>query len=134
MHRWRCPCNRCGNGPIARPAQYHRHPRIGSRRMLVIGGTIVLTAAALWQMKLVLAANGLTPLAVFMLALFVALFAWIALSFISAIAGFVSLVSGGGHRLDPGPDQPPIVGPTALLMPTYNENPSPRDGRVAGDP
>ncbi len=97
---------------------------IGLRRLAVIGGTIGLTAAATWQMKLVLAANGLTPLAVFMLALFLALFAWIALSFVSAIAGFVSLLSGGGHRLDAGPDAPPIVGPTALLMPTYNENPS----------
>jgi membrane glycosyltransferase len=113
---WRRP------GRPPRPASSPR--AIGARRLLVIGGTIGLTGAALWQMKLVLAANGLTPLAVFMLALFVALFAWIALSFISAIAGFVSLLSGGGHRLDPGPDQPPVVGLTALLMPAYNESPA----------
>ena len=108
--------------PAPRPASSPR--AIGARRLAVIGGTIGLTGAALWQMKLVLAANGLTPLAVFMLALFVALFAWIALSFISAIAGFISLLTGGGHRLDPGSDSPPIVGPTALLMPTYNESPA----------
>ena len=47
----------------------------------------------------VLAVNGVTPLAVFMLALFVALFAWIALSFTSAIAGFISVLGGGGRRL-----------------------------------
>ena len=64
---------------------------------------------------------GQTPLAIFMLALFVALFAWIALSFTSAIAGFVSVLSGGGRRLL-APGRLPS-GRTALLMPTYNESP-----------
>src|SRR3984957_12040632 len=97
--------------PLAMPVQSLRvaparrgrpvsSPRaIGLRRLLVIGGAIVLTGVGEWQMKLVLAVNGLTPLAVVMLALFAALFAWIALSFTSAIAGFVSLLVGGGRRL-----------------------------------
>jgi membrane glycosyltransferase len=96
----------------------------GLRRLLVIGGATAMACAAEWQMKLVLAVNGLTPLAVIMLALFAALFAWIALSFTSAIAGFVSLLAGGGRRLGvgTGPPPPPTTR-TALLMPCYNESP-----------
>ncbi len=72
------------------------------------------------------AVNGLTALAVFMLALFLALFAWIALSFTSALAGFFSLLAGGGRALGTGPDTPlpHLATRTALLMPTYNEQPS----------
>ena len=102
-------------------------PRIGWRRFLVIGGAAALTGAATWQMKLVLAANGLTPLAVLLLVLFVALFAWIALSFVSALAGFVLLLGGGWRLPEAGAGAPlPIATRTALLMPCYNENP----GRV----
>ena len=61
-----------------------------------------------------------------MLALFLALFAWIALSFTSALAGFCSLLAGGGRRLGTGPDTPlpQLATRTALLMPTYNEQPA----------
>lgn len=95
---------------------------IGLRRLLVIGGAIVLTGFGAREMYRVLAVNGVTPLAVFMLALFVALFAWIALSFTSAIAGFVSVMAGGGRRLL-APGALP-ASRTALLMPTYNESPT----------
>ena len=60
-----------------------------------------MTVAAGHEMYRVLAVNGPTALAMVMLVLFVALFAWIALSFISALAGFVSLLAGGGRRLLP---------------------------------
>ena len=121
--------------PLAMPVQSlrakpTRSPRpassprlIGARRLLIIGGAIALTGIGAWQTKLVLAANGLTPLAAIMLLLFVALFAWIALSFVSAIAGFVSLLAGGGRRLiDVAAPMPTTR--TALLMPCYNENPT----------
>ena len=77
-------------------------------------------------MYLVFAVNGLTALAIFMLALFLALFAWIALSFTSALAGFCSMLAGGGCRLGTGPDAPlpQLATRTALLMPTYNEQPA----------
>jgi membrane glycosyltransferase len=91
------------------------------RRLLVIGGAIALTGVGTWQMKLVLAVNGLTPLAVVMLALFVALFAWIALSFTSALAGFFAMLAGGGS-LRVGAPRPADVR-VALLMPCYNEGP-----------
>ena len=97
-------------------------PAMGLRRLIVIGSAIVLTGFAAHEMYRVLAVNGATPLAIFMLALFVALFAWIALSFTSAMAGFVSVVAGGGRRLlQPGALP---TSKTALLMPTYNESPN----------
>jgi membrane glycosyltransferase len=108
-----------------RPPRPASSPRgIGLRRLLVIGAAVTLTGLAVWQMKLVLAANGLTPLAVIMLALFAILFAWIALSVVSGIAGFIALIGGGGLGLGVGsrPLQPPATA-TALLMPCYNESP-----------
>jgi membrane glycosyltransferase len=107
----------------ARTKRFASTPRaMGVRRFVVIGGAIVLTGFGTNEMYKVLAVNGLTPLAVFMLALFVALFAWIALSFTSAIAGFVSVLARGGRRLV-APNALPHSR-TALLMPTYNESPA----------
>ncbi len=64
------------------------------RRVVVIGGAAALTGVGAVEMiPQVFAGNGLTALAVFMLMLFAALFAWIALSFTSAVAGFCSLVA-----------------------------------------
>ncbi len=85
-------------------------------------------------MELVLAVNGLTPLAVFMLVLFAVLFAWVALSFTSALAGFVSLIAGGGRALgiNAGP-LPTLATRTALLMPCYKRGPGASHGRAAGD-
>jgi len=106
-----------------RPGRFASAPRaMGLRRLLVIGCAVVMTGFGAREMYRVLAVNGATPLAIFMLALFVALFAWIALSFTSAIAGFISVIAGGGRRL-----QAPGALPssrTALLMPTYNESPA----------
>ena len=107
-----------------RPASSPR--AMALRRFVVIGGAIVLTIAGAEEMYRVFAENGLTALAVFMLALFLALFAWIALSFVSALAGFFSLLAGGGCRFGTGPrtDLPHPATRTALLMPTYNEQPA----------
>ena len=95
------------------------------RRLAVIGPAVVLTGLGLWQMELVLAVNGLTPLAIVMLVLFLPLFAWVALSFTSAVAGFVSVLGGGGRRLGIGTGElPALHSRTALLRPCYNENPA----------
>ena len=99
-------------------------PRLmGLRRLLVVGGAILLTAAATREMAFVLGVNGLTPLAYAILALFVSLFAWIALALTSAMAGFVAVLSGGGSVLDT-PVPAPLQSRTALLMPAYNEAPA----------
>ncbi len=121
--------------PLEMAAQSFRHkpsrtPRPASsprsiawRRLLVVGGAIALTVAATREMALVLGSNGLTTLAYLILALFVSLFAWIALALTSAIAGFVSVLTHGGRRLDTAQAEP-VQGRTALLMPAYNEAPA----------
>jgi membrane glycosyltransferase len=106
-----------------RTRRFASTPRaMGLRRFVVIGGAMVMTGFGTNEMYKVLAVNGVTPLAVFMLALFVALFAWIALSFTSAIAGFISVLGRGGRRLVVPGALP--ASRTALLMPTYNEAPT----------
>ncbi len=99
---------------------------MGLRRLLVIGAAIALTIEGGHEMYRVFAVNGVTPLAIVMLLLFAALFGWIALSFTSGFAGFCSLLAGGGRRLGTGPGGPlpNLSTRTALLMPTYNEQPS----------
>lgn len=96
------------------------------RRLLVIGAAIALTVFAAREMWLVLNSGRPTPLQALVLVLFVVLFAWIALSFTSAVCGFVRLLLGPDRRLGIAPDgPPPIPGVrTALLMPTYNEDPA----------
>ncbi|MDQ1079830.1 glucans biosynthesis glucosyltransferase MdoH [Pseudoroseomonas cervicalis] len=96
------------------------------RRLLVIGGAILLTAFAAREMWLVLNSGRPTPLQAFVLVLFVVLFAWIALSFTSAVCGFIRLLLGPDRRLGIAPDGPaPLPSArTALLMPCYNEDPA----------
>ncbi|HTI82278.1 MAG TPA: glucans biosynthesis glucosyltransferase MdoH [Acetobacteraceae bacterium] len=102
-----------------RPPSTPRHMAL--RRLLVFGGAIALTGVGAAEMYQVFTVNGLTVLAVVMMLLFVALFAWIALSFTSGLAGFCSLLAGGGQRLLAG--EAPRTR-TALLLPTYNEQPA----------
>jgi membrane glycosyltransferase len=95
------------------------------RRLYIIGGTLLLAALGAREMHRALSVGGLTPLELVVLLLFAALFAWIAFSFVSALAGFVSLLSGGGLGLGisrSGP-LPALSARTALLMPIYNESP-----------
>ena len=107
------------------PARLPSAPRgMALRRVLVIGGAVLMTGLAANEMYKVLTAGALTVLAVVVLLLFVALFAWIALAFTSALCGFISMLSGGECRLGISRDGPlPDLNiRTALLMPTYNES------------
>jgi membrane glycosyltransferase len=96
------------------------------RRLLVIGGAAVMTLAAANEMYRVLNVAGLTVMETMILALFVALFAWIAFSFISSVGGFFSQLLRGGKGLgiDPSAPLPQIATRTAILAPVYNENPA----------
>ena len=98
---------------------------IGARRALVLGAAIVLTLFATYQVWWVLRGGGIDVLEGVLLALFVALFSWIALSFSSALAGFVLLLSSRRQPLDIDENAPPptLTTRTALLVPTYNEDP-----------
>jgi membrane glycosyltransferase len=110
-----------GGTPATAPAG------LALRRLLVIGGAAVLTAGGAEQMYLVLNGNGASVLGIVVLVLFVALFAWISLAFTSAVGGFIAtLRSRAILGIDPAGPLPPLSARTALLMPTYNENP----GRV----
>ena len=103
------------------------------RRSLVLCGSAALTAAAAWQMYLVLTVNGGGTLLQFLvLALYVVLFAWIALSFVTAVAGFLSRIFGGRTVLGIDSDRPlpKISTRCALLVPTYNEAPDRLMARV----
>jgi membrane glycosyltransferase len=95
------------------------------RRGFVLTGTAILTAAGCYQMYRVLQVGGITVLESIILALFVLLFAWIAFSFMSALAGFVVLLTGKKDELgiDPSAPLPTIHSRTAMLLPTYNEDP-----------
>ena len=69
--------------------------------------------------------GGVTVLEWIILALFVLLFAWIAFSFMSALAGFFVLLTRKKDELgiDPSAPLPAIHSRTAMLLPTYNEDP-----------
>lgn len=73
----------------------------------------------------VLQVGGVTVPESMVLALFLALFAWIAFSFTSTLAGFFVMLGlqadGGQGSCDGG--LPAVSGRTAVLLPTYNENP-----------
>ncbi len=95
------------------------------RRAYLFGGTAAMTATAAWLMWGVLQIDGTSVLEACLLVLFVLLFGWIAFSFLSALAGFLSVLFGAGRKLGIDPDAPlPVLhSRTALLMPTYNEDP-----------
>ncbi|MBN6150979.1 glucans biosynthesis glucosyltransferase MdoH [Xanthomonas sp. AmX2] len=123
--------------PLPMPVQSLRQGRLrnrrlpstpagmGWRRLYVFGTTALMTVYASILIGKVLLIGGLGVLEACLLVLFVPLFAWIALSFVSALAGFLTVLFGGGRKLgiDPHAPLPVLRSRTALLMPAYNEDP-----------
>src|SRR5882757_11015939 len=97
----------------------------GLRRACIFAGTAVLTVAGCYEMYEVLQVGGITVLESIVLGLFVLLFAWVAFSFMSSLAGFCVLLfrRPDGLGIDPGAALPAISIRTAMLLPTYNEDP-----------
>jgi membrane glycosyltransferase len=95
------------------------------RRAFILTGTAILTAASCYEMYRVLQVGGVTVLESIILGLFVLLFAWIAFSFMSALAGFFVLLMRKRDELgiDASTPLPAIHSRTAMLLPTYNEDP-----------
>ena len=97
------------------PQPAPRFAPMWARRAFILTGTAVLTAAGCYEMYQVLQVGGVTVLESIILALFVLLFAWIAFSFMSALAGFFVLLhqekgrtrhrSQGSPARDPQPDR-----------------------------
>ena len=77
------------------------------RRAFIFIGTAALTAAGCYEMYQVLQVGGVTVLEWMVLVLFVMLFAWIAFSFMSALAGFAVVLFPTGDPLGIDPDAPP---------------------------
>jgi membrane glycosyltransferase len=95
------------------------------RRLFVLAGTALLTAAGGLEMYDVLKVGGVTVLEGLLLGFFLTLLAWIAFSFLPAIAGFCVLLAGRqpGLPIDSEGPLPGIASRTAMLLPTYNEDP-----------
>jgi membrane glycosyltransferase len=96
------------------------------RRLLLMLTAIGLTGAFAYEMYRVLDIGGLTGLEIVVLGLFVLLSGWIAFSFTSALAGVPGLLRHGRGitlGIDPRGPLPDIPIRTALLLPTYNEDP-----------
>jgi len=92
------------------------------RRLVMFAGALGLISWAVWQMYLVLAVGGVTPLEWAVLVLFSFNFAWIGFSFVSATAGFIAVIvmrltrrkTLAGHALTTR---------TAVIVPMYKESP-----------
>jgi membrane glycosyltransferase len=100
-------------------------PSTALRRACIFAGTAAMTAAGCYEMYEVLQVGGVTVLEWMVLGLFVLLFAWIALSFTSSLAGFLVLLFRARDPLgiDPAAPLPTIRSRNAMLLPTYNEDP-----------
>lgn len=98
---------------------------IALRRAYIFIGTAALTLGGCYEMYQVLQVGGITTLEAMVLVLFVLLFAWIAFSFMSSLAGFFVLLlrTRDALGIDPHTPLPPIRSRNAMLLPTYNEDP-----------
>ena len=95
------------------------------RRLGVLAAALLLTGLGAREMAKVFGVDAVLTPGALVLALFVPLFAWIALSFVSSLCGVASVISDGGWALDidPAAPLPRPAARTALLMPVYNEDP-----------
>jgi membrane glycosyltransferase len=98
---------------------------VAFRRAFILAGTAAMTGAGCYEMYEVLSVGGVTALEWMVLVLFVLLFAWIAFSFMSSLAGFFILLFRRKDPLgiDPDAPLPSLSSKNAMLLPTYNEDP-----------
>lgn len=110
-----------------RPDRAPRYSRVRLtlRRLWIFLGTAALTAIGSYEMYQVVEVGGVTVLEGLVLVLYVALFAWIAFSFMSALVGFAILLfrKQNDLKLDAMGPLPPVTSRNAMLLPVYNENP-----------
>lgn len=99
--------------------------RLNRRRFLYFSSIFGVTSLATWFMADLLWPDGLSAVELALLALFVILFAHIAVGFCTALVGFYVINRGGDSSrvtatLKPGED-PPLAS-TAIIMPVFNED------------
>ncbi|WP_407112499.1 glucans biosynthesis glucosyltransferase MdoH [Bradyrhizobium sp. LMG 9283] len=109
----------------ARGAPVHSGAALMVRRLFLFAGTGLLTLAGGYGMYDVVKVGGVTFLEAMLLGLFLVLLAWIAFSFMSALAGCFVLLTRRrpGLPIDTRCPLPRIASRTAMLLPTYNEDP-----------
>ncbi|MFT3977655.1 MAG: glucans biosynthesis glucosyltransferase MdoH [Sphingomonas bacterium] len=107
-------------------------PGLLGKRMLLIVATAVLGMYASTGVRMALGEDGLGLLDILLLLLFVPLVSWIAFGFVSALVGFIKLITGEHPGFAPIP-QPvsALRHRTAILMPVHNEGIEATFGRVA---
>lgn len=117
----------CG---LDRTAEVRRGPVHSSatllfRRLFIFVGTALLTLAGGYGMYDVVKVGGVTVLEAVLLGLFLVLLAWVAFSFMSALGGFFVLLARRrpGLPIDTTGPLPRVASRTAMLLPTYNEDP-----------
>jgi membrane glycosyltransferase len=100
----------------------------GRRRVCVLGLAAASTVLGTWEMHRLLSARGTTAPEVVLAALFALCFGWIALSFWTAVAGFVQLALGGrlpGLRWPTAQEEASrLTSRTSVVMPIHNEDPA----------
>jgi len=118
------PC-RLDRAADVRQSQTPTSASLTVRRLFIFVGTALLTLAGGYGMYDVVKIGGVTFLEALLLGLFLVLLAWVAFSFMSAVAGFFVLLTRGQVSLpiDTTGPLPPITARTAMLLPTYNEDP-----------
>ena len=99
---------------------------VARRRRLLAFCTVALTVGATVALGKVFAPLGITPVEAALMLLFACNFWWIALTFCSAALGLVATLRGEGDAglAAPLPVGVSLPGRIALLMPTYNEDPT----------
>jgi len=107
-----------------------RQPRPDSaapwRRGIVFGGALGITAYLIRELYLVLSVGSIAGLEVALMALFAINIFWLALSFMTALAGFAVIALGLRRSIADPKDydaSAPLSGKTAILVCTYNESP-----------
>ncbi|MCP3371327.1 glucans biosynthesis glucosyltransferase MdoH [Bradyrhizobium cajani] len=118
------PC-RLDRATEANRSPVHSGAALTVRRLFIFVGTGVLTLAGGYGMYDVVNVGGVTFLEAVLLGLFLVLLAWIAFSFMTALAGFFVLLmrSRSCLPIDKTGSLPGVLSRTAILLPTYNEDP-----------
>ena len=99
--------------------------RLDRRRLLFFTAIFAFTAVATWFMADLLWRDGLTGIELMLLGLFVVLFAHVAAGFCTAMVGFYVINRGGDSARivkTLGADEEAPLGPTAIVMPVFNED------------
>jgi membrane glycosyltransferase len=110
------------------PAHSFSPESAGRRRVCVLGLAAASTVLGTWEMHRLLSARGTTAPELVLVALFTLCFGWIALSFWTAVAGFLQLAFGGrlpGLRWPTAEEEATrLASRTSVVMPIHNEDPA----------